>query len=86
MGPQGPPHPGGRADRRADDRRGRFRLTAQVIGAVSGVVSAILLLVLRFNLTPLATIKRMKLATARASLGHRRRGPPRPGPVSRCAG
>ena len=86
MGPQGPPVPGGRADRRADDRRGRFRLTAQVIGAVSGFVSAILPLVLRSNLTPLATIKRMELATVRASLGHRRRGPPRPGPVSRCAG
>jgi hypothetical protein len=38
---------------------------------VSAVVSAILPLVLRSNLTPLATVKRMQAATARASLGHR---------------
>jgi hypothetical protein len=48
-----------------------FHPSAQVIAAVSAVLSSILPLVLRANLTPLATLKRMQAATARASLGHR---------------
>ncbi|MCW2901487.1 MAG: hypothetical protein JWO67_3752 [Streptosporangiaceae bacterium] len=48
-----------------------FHPTAQVTAAVLAVVSAVLPLVLRANLTPLATVKRMQLASARASLGHR---------------
>jgi len=55
-----------------------FHPTAQVIGAVSAVVSGILPLVLRSNLTPLATIKRMQAATRPGIAGTNRPFPPEP--------
>jgi hypothetical protein len=48
-----------------------FHPSAEVTAAVVAVVSAVLRLVLRLNITPVATLKRMQQATARASLGNR---------------